>query len=105
MDELAVPNERRRRHAAWLASWGLSDHDWKRIRLLADALTPTCGPPALDDLSAPVRVGVVLAEDRRHLGGELLGVIDAKHGRVAVLAWRMVERERERWAKLRRRRT
>lgn len=102
MDDLMSPEERRRRHRAWLESFGFSAADWRRIRLLAEGASPNYVPAALDDLSVPWRVGATMAADRRWSAGELLGVIEAPAGRVAVLAWAMTEPERSRWARRRR---
>lgn len=103
MDNLPSPEQRREQHRAWLESWGFSDEDWRRIKLHAGDVTRHLSPPALVDLSRPVRVMAVLADDRRHYGGQVLGVVnDAPAGRVVLLAWPMTSREQETWAKRRR---
>lgn len=93
---------RRAAHAAWVAAFGFSDHDKRRIRALADEVTENFSPPALDDLSVPVRVGGTPMENRRWMGGDLLGVVTNRAGlKVALLYWRMTNREREAWARRR----
>lgn len=78
-----TPEQRRARHAAWLAAFGFSARDWARIKAHAEGVTPHHSPKALDDLDAPYRVGAVVASDRRWSSGELLGVYRGK----ALLAW------------------
>ncbi|MFN4176408.1 hypothetical protein [Phenylobacterium sp.] len=97
MDDLITPEERRRRHAAWLDGFGFSDRDRLRIRDFAEQVTPHLNPAALDDLSVPIRVGGCMADSVRHSNGDLLGVVQTRHGKVALLYWRMGNRELERW--------
>lgn len=100
MDNLESAEQRRERHAAWVASFGFSEADKRRIRLLADEVTENFSPPALDDLSVPVRVGACPADTRRWMGGELLGVVTNRAGlKVAVLYWRVTGRQRQRRAR------
>lgn len=98
MDELISPAERRRRHAAWLESFGFSDEDRRRIRELVADTNPNYSPAGLGDLSVPYRVGACMAAGARHTSGQLLGVIDGR----AVLAWKLVGRELETWRRVRR---
>lgn len=100
MDDLPTPAQRRAAHAAWLETFGFSDLDKRRIRLLADEVTENYSPPALDDLSVPVRVGGTPVANRRWMGGDLLGVVTNSAGlKVALLYWKMTNREVEAWTK------
>lgn len=94
--------ERRADHTSWIDSLGFSDEDKRRIRALADEVTENFSPPALDDLSVPVRVGGTPMENRRWMGGDLLGVVTNRAGlKVALLYWRLDGRQREAWARRR----
>lgn len=100
MDNLPTPEQRRELHRKWLESFGFSDEDWRRIHLLADGVTETYSPPALDDLSVPIRVAAMNANPR-YTDGKL-GVIARADGRkVALRYWRMDENERRGWARRR----
>ena len=87
--------ERRADYAAWVESFGFSDDDKRRIKLLAGDVTQHSNPPALVDLSVPIRVCAVLESHRRYFGGDTLGVVTFGDGpRVAVLYWVMTETDR-----------
>lgn len=73
----------------------LSDADWARIRAMARQVNEVYAPPALGDLSLPLRVGACMTGHERRFSGERVGTLRA--GRVAVLVWEMSEREREEW--------
>lgn len=95
MDDLMSPAERRRRHQAWIASWGFTPRDLQRIKHLAEEATDTYTPDALVDLDVPVRVIAVRPDEVKRMSGTLLGV----HKGRALLAWQLVDREREAWAR------
>lgn len=101
MDNLETPADRAARHRAWLESFGFSDEDWRRIRLLASEVTEHAQPAALDDLSLPIRVGAQRLGDPGGSSGRLLGVI----GGQAIRYWRMNSREIESWMLRRKRRS
>jgi hypothetical protein len=85
----------------WRA-YGFSPQDKARIRQLAEDLTDTYSPAALDDLSVPIRVGAVEAAWRTRFGGETLGVLSNAAGlKVALVFWRLTVRERDAWARRR----
>jgi hypothetical protein len=100
MDSLMTPAQRRERHKAWLASFGFSDEDWRRIRLLAQDVTDRGSPPALNDLSVPIHIAAMPESSRR--SGKLLGVITRADGfRVALVYWTMSDHERGFWQRRR----
>jgi hypothetical protein len=100
MDNLMSPAERAARHKSWLASFGFSERDWRRIRLLVANTTTNYVAAALDDLDVPVRVGSFIPPDSRYKrGGQLLGMIDGR----AIIAWEMSEQELRSWERLRQR--
>lgn len=70
-------------HRRWLAGFGLSDRDWRRIRALAERAAAGAHEARIEDLDGPWAVGVVPAYNRKAYSGELLGVIKDQ----AVLAW------------------
>lgn len=61
-------NERNRR---WISQ--ISDRDWERIDALIDQVTPHYNPAALDDLDAPIRIGVAPEQDALRYSGEVFG--------------------------------
>lgn len=77
------PEQRAERHRAWLAGFGFSERDWRRMKALAEVVTDHYIPAAMDDLDAPWRVQAVPADTRRWSGGQLLGVHKGK----ALLCW------------------
>jgi hypothetical protein len=100
MDTVMSPADRRAKHKAWVASFGLSDEDRRRIQLLAADVTDRGSPPALVDLSVPVRVAAIPASSYR--SGPLLGTLTRRDGmKVALLVWRMDDHEHGLWAKRR----
>jgi ferric-dicitrate binding protein FerR (iron transport regulator) len=95
MDDIMTDAQKRERHAAWLKSFGFSDQDWRRMKDLAERVTGNANPPALIDLSVPIRVAACPPKDARHFNGRLLGV----HAGAALLYWPMSEREVESWTR------
>jgi hypothetical protein len=84
---------------AFLRQFGFTKRDIMRIQALADEVTQTYRPAALNDLDVPYRVGAQLAgEAGGGTNGEALG---QWNGRILVW-WAMNEREREAWEKKRR---
>jgi hypothetical protein len=98
--------ERRDTHADFVASFGFSDEDRRRIKLLAHEVTPHYSPAALGDLSVPIRVGARLAKDVGRSSGRVLGTLTRPDGvKVALLYWRVTRgMEMEAWERARGRR-
>lgn len=69
------------RHKRWLAM--LSEADWVRIRAIARQVNHAHVPPALTDLSAPLRVRACLVGHEARFPGEHVGTL--RSGQVAVL--------------------
>lgn len=99
MDDLPTIEQRRAQHRAWIASFGFSPRDWRRIEQLVDEVTPGYSPAALDDLDVAVRVGVCQEAAVGRLNGNLMGVAVRKRdgARIAVLYWTMSGSALERW--------
>lgn len=69
------------RHKRWLAM--LSETDWGRIRAIARQVNHAHVPPALTDLSVPLRVRICPAGQEARFPGEHVGTL--RGGQVAVL--------------------
>ena len=69
------------RHKRWLAM--LSETDWGRIRAIARQVNHAHVPPALTDLTAPLRVRMCPAGQEARFPGEHVGTL--RGGQVAVL--------------------
>jgi len=90
--------DRRAQHREWLESFGFSPEDWGHIKAHAEEVRDLYTPAALCDLSVPIRVGACLPDEVSRFSGHFLG---SCRGR-ALLYWPMTGREREAWARLRR---
>jgi hypothetical protein len=61
----------------------LSEADWTRIRVMARQVNQAYTPPALTDLSVPVRVTACMAGQERRFPGERVGTV--RGGQVALI--------------------
>jgi hypothetical protein len=84
---------------AFLAGFGFTRRDVRRIKAMAEATTGNDLPVALNDLDVPYRVGCCMPGTERHSSGQILG---EWAGRV-LLWWAMNRQEEEVWRRERRR--
>lgn len=82
----------------WLAGFGFSGEDWRRIKAMAAEMDGLNRPAALDDLSVPYRVGVTDLD----IGGGTTGRVLGRLGDRLLLYWPMDERRYSEWARRRR---
>ncbi len=73
---------RRERHAHWIAS--ITDRDWARLSELADQAMAGCISARLDDLDAPIAIGVYPAAEKHPPRGERFGTLRG----CVLVAWR-----------------
>jgi hypothetical protein len=85
---LRIRSDLHARNRALLAK--LSDADWTRIRLMARQVNQAYTPPALTDLSVPVRVAACMAGQEGRFPGEHVGTV--RGGQVALLVSEIRER-------------
>jgi hypothetical protein len=85
---LRIQFDLRARNKGLLAK--LSDADWSRIRVMARQVNQAYSPPALTDLSVPVRVAACVVGQERRFQGERVGTV--RNGQVVVLVSEIKER-------------
>jgi hypothetical protein len=89
-----VADEVKRR---FLASFGFTRRDVRRIQAMAETCEPTYAPAALDDLDVPYRVGAIWPGQEMRSTGQYLGEWNGR----TLLWWPMHAAEEDAWRRKR----